>query len=256
MGKFALIQHQRYAHAKQFKRANRTLRKLRTYLGRVIRDIGRKIENNDALEAKFASLLALARRVREQQQRQRGPKVYSLHAPEVECIGKGKAHRPYEFGVKVSVATTLKHCKGGQFVTHVKALPGNPYDGHTLAIVIPDMEALVGSTIARILVDKGYRGHNAPPDHKFRVFISGQKRGVTPQIKRELRRRSAVEPVIGHLKAEHRMGRNYLWLRRGDANNAVLAAVGYNFRRLIRWLRLLLRQLLAALCPASLINPT
>lgn len=87
-------------------------------------------------------------RVREQQQRQRGPKVYSLHAPEVECIGKGKAHRPYEFGVKVSVATTLQRCKGGQFVTHLKALPGNPYDGHTLATVIPDMEALVGNTIA------------------------------------------------------------------------------------------------------------
>ena len=136
-----------------------------------------------------------------------------MHAPEVECIGKGKAHRPYEFGVKVSVATTISQARGGQFVTHVKALPGNPYDGHTLATVIPDMEALVGNTISRILADKGYRGHNAPPDYKFRVFISGQKRGLTPQIKRELRRRSAVEPVIGHLKAEHRMGRNYLWFR-------------------------------------------
>ena len=102
VGKFALIKHQRYAHAKQFKRANRALKKLRTYLGRVIRDIARKIEGDGGLEAVFAQLLALARRVREQQQRQRGPKVYSLHAPEVECIGKGKAHRPYEFGVKVS----------------------------------------------------------------------------------------------------------------------------------------------------------
>jgi IS5 family transposase len=247
VGKFALIQHQRYAHAKQFKRANRMLKKLRTYLGRVIRDIDRKIEGNDALKAKFATLLALARRVRDQKPRQRGPKIYSLHAPEVECIGKGKAHKPYEFGVKVSVATTLSHAKGGQFVTHVKALPGNPYDGHTLATVIPDMEALVGNTIARILADKGYRGHNAPPDSKLRVFISGQKRGVTPQIKRQLRRRSAVEPVIGHLKAEHRMGRNYLLFRRGDAANAVLAAAGYNFRRLIRWLRLLLSQVLNAL---------
>src|SRR5450432_3529692 len=96
VGKFALIQHQRYAHAKQFKRANRMLKKLRTYLGRVIRDIGRKIEGDGGLEAAFAEPLLLARRVREQQQRQRGPKVYSLHAPEVECIGKGKAHRPYE----------------------------------------------------------------------------------------------------------------------------------------------------------------
>src|SRR3982075_2304956 len=247
VGKFALIQHQRYAHAKQFKRANRMLKKLRTYLGRVIRDITRKIEGDSGLEAAFAQLLMLARRVREQQQRQRGPKVYSLHAPEVECIGKGKAHRPYEFGVKVSVATTLSHAKGGQFVTHVKSMPGNPYDGHTLATVIPDMEMLVGNTIERLLLDKGYRGHNAPPEYRFRVFLSGQKRGVTSGIKRELRRRSAVEPVIGHLKAEHRMGRNYLWYRRGDAANAVLAAVGYNFRRLIRWLRLLLCQILVAL---------
>ena len=150
-------------------------------------------------------------------------------------------------GVKVSVATTISHARGGQFVTHVKALPGNPYDGHTLATVIPEMEALVGNTLDRILADKGYRGHNAPPDHKFRVFISGQKRGVTPSIKRQLRRRSAIEPVIGHLKAEHRMGRNYLWYRQGDAANAVLAAVGYNFHRLIRWLRLLLCHILLAL---------
>ena len=106
---------------------------------------------------------------------------------------------------------------------------------------------MVGNTLERMLADKGYRGHNAPPDYKFKVFISGQKRGMTPKIKRELRRRSAVEPVIGHLKAEHRMGRNYLWFRQGDANNAILAAAGYNFRRLICWLRLLLRQILSAL---------
>src|SRR5471030_2803552 len=112
------------------------------------------------------------------------------------------------------------------------------------------MEALVGNTLARILADKGYRGHNAPPDYKFRVFISGQKRAVTSAIKRQLRRRSAVEPVIGHLKAEHRMGRNYLWFRRGDAANAVLAAAGYNFRRLLRWLRIVWRLVLSALLAA------
>src|SRR5207253_7615996 len=250
VGKFALIRHQRYAHAKQFKRANRALKTLKTYLGRVIRDMDRKIADDVWLkEMVFKDILSLSRRVREQKQRQRGPKVYSLHAPEVECIGKGKAHRPYEFGVKVSVATTLRHSKGGQFVTHVKALPGNPYDGHTLATVIPDMEALVGNTIRRAFTDKGYRGHNAPPDYKFRVFIAGQKRRMTPKIKREMRRRSAVEPVIGHLKAEHRMGRNYLWYRQGDAINAVLAAVGYNFRLLIRWLRVFLFRLLTALFP-------
>ena len=249
VGKFALIKHQRYAHAKQFKRANRALKKLKTYLGRIIRDIGRKLGGNAGLLGGIVleRMLARAQRALEQKRGQRGPKIYSLHAPEVECIGKGKAHRPYEFGVKVSVATTLAHAKGGQFVAHVKALPGNPYDGHTLATVIPEMEALIGNTIERILADKGYRGHNAPPTHKFRVFTSGQKRRMTPKIKRELRRRSAVEPVIGHLKSEHRMDRNYLWHRQGDAANAILAAVGYNFRRLIRWLKLLLCQFLARL---------
>ena len=247
VGKFALIQHQRYAHAKQFKRANRALRTLKTYLGRVIRDIARKIEGDPRLETKFASLLSLARRVREQERGQRGPKVYSLHAPEVECIGKGKPHKPYEFGVKVSVATTLKHSKGGQFVAHVQALPGNPYDGHTLAEVIPAIEQLIGNTIERLHTDAGYRGHNAPPEYKFKIYTSKQKRRVTPAIKREMRRRSAVEPVIGHLKDGHRMGRNYLAHRHGDFNNAILAAVGYNFRRLIRWFKILLRLLLAVL---------
>jgi transposase, IS5 family len=240
VGKIALIMQQRYAHAHQFKRANRSLKTLRTYLGRVIRDIDRKSAGREELEEAVAPSLGLARRLLIQDRRQRWPKIYSLHAPEVECIGKGKAHRPYEFGVKVSVATTIGHSKGGQFVLHAKALPGNPYDGHTLATVIPEIERLVGPTIQRIVTDKGYRGHNAPPEYKFKVYISGQKRGVTPQIKRELKRRSAVEPVIGHLKAEHRMGRNYLAHRSGDATNPVLAAVGYNFRIIIKWLRILL----------------
>jgi IS5 family transposase len=255
VGKLALIKQQRYAHAKQFKRANRSLKKLKTYLGRVIRDIVRKIVDREELEETFAKPLALARRVLAQHHKQRVPKVYSLHAPEVECIGKGKAHRPYEFGVKVSVATPIKHSKGGQFVTHVKALPGNPYDGHTLAKVIPAMEALIGNIIERMIADAGYRGHNAPPDYKFRVFTAGQKRRVTPQIKREMRRRSAVEPVIGHLKDDHRMGRNYLAHRAGDAANAVLAAAGYNFSLLLRWLRLLLRQILQRLFATLQLNP-
>jgi IS5 family transposase len=255
VGKYALIKHQRYAHAKQFKRANRFLRTLRTYLGRVIRDIARKIDGDETLQGAFARSLSLARTVRDQKRHQRGYKVYSLHAPEVECIGKGKAHKPYEFGVKVSVATTLSHAKGGQFVTHVKAMPGKPYDGHTLATVIPEMEALTGNTIERVITDKGYRGHNAPPGYKFRIFIAGQKRRMTKAIKREMRRRSAVEPVIGHLKAEHRMDRNYLAHRAGDAANAVLAAAGYNFHLILKWLRLLLLKILALQTGKLLVNP-
>ena len=129
--------------------------------------------------------------------------------------------------------------KGGQFVLHAKALHGNPFDGHTLGPVIADLERLTGVETRRIHVDKGYRGHNHP--EKFRVWISGQVRRVTAAIRREMKRRAAVEPVIGHLKAEHRMGRNYLKGRDGDRINAMLAAAGYNFRLLLRWLAELLR---------------
>ena len=142
----------------------------------------------------------------------------------MECIGKGKAHKPYEFGVKVSLATTVSASKGGQFVLHAKALPGNPYDGHTLKTVLPGIEAMTGATLSRILADAGYKGHNAPKEHKFKVYTQGQKRGVTDAIKRQLKRRAAVEPVIGHCKDDHRMGRNFLAHREGDAINAVLAA--------------------------------
>ena len=247
VGKHALIRHQRYAHAHQFKRANKALRTLRTYLGRVIRDIERKIKGRAELEGLFARPLHLAGRVPRQERRQRGPKVYSLHAPEVECIGKGKAHRPYEFGVKVSVATPIDRCNGGQFVAHIAALPGSPYDGHTLGKVIPAIEAQIGGSIARVVADAGYRGHNAPDGYRLKVYTSGQKRNVTQAIKRDLRRRSAVEPVIGHLKAEHRLDRNYLAHQSGDAVNAVLAAVGYNFRLLLKWLAILCAQILAAM---------
>jgi IS5 family transposase len=246
VAKRAAIMVGRYTHAHQFNRAQRKLKFLRTRLGRVIRDVRRKIEGNPALEDRFATLLALAHRVRHQDHRQRGPKVYSLHAPEVECIGRGKARAPYEFGCKVSITTPVTAPKGGQFVLHAKALHGNPFDGHTLGPVIADLEKLTGVEVRRIHVDKGYRGHNHP--HRFRVWITGQVRRVTKAIRREMRRRAAVEPVIGHLKDDHRMGRNYLKGRDGDRANAVLAAAGYNFSLLLRWFEWLLCALLAALC--------
>src|SRR4051794_8608152 len=156
-------------------------------LGRVIRDITRKIVGRPELADVFALPLSRARRVKDQRQRQRGRKLYSLHAPEVECIGKGKAHKPYEFGVKVSVATPLNGCRGGQFVAHVKALPGNPYDGHTLAAVLPDIENTIGAGLERIVTDAGYKGHNAPKHQRFKVYVAGQKRGLTTAIKRAFR---------------------------------------------------------------------
>ena len=245
VGKAALIRQQRYAHARQIKRANRELRRLRTQLGRVLRDIERKIAGRPELNAVLRRELFNAGRVLAQRRGQRGRKLYSLHAPEVECIGKGKAHKPYEFGVKVSIATPLSAPKGGQFVLAAKALPGNPYDGHTLSTVIAHLGRITGATLSRLIADAGYRGHNAPPPYDLRVYTSGQKRRMTPKIKRKMRRRSAVEPVIGHLKNEPRMGRNHLAHAAGDAINAVLAAAGYNFRRLLAWLARLFACLMA-----------
>lgn len=243
VGKLALIKHQRYAHAKQFKRARGKLRTLKTQLGRTVRDIARKIEGDAALEQTFRRPLWQARRVMTQKPRDPLPKIYALHAPEVECIGKGKSHKPYEFGVKTSIATTLERSRGGQFAVHAKALPGRPYDGHTLETIIPAIEKFTGATLTRILADAGYKGHNAPLTHKFRVFTAGQKRRVTPAIKRQMKRRSAVEPVIGHIKNEHRMGRNHLAHAAGDAANAVLAAMGYNFSLILKWIKALLWRL-------------
>ena len=255
VGKLALMKHQRYAHAKQFGRAKRELRRLRTFLGRTMRDIERSITGAPTLNGLFRRELFNAGRVLEHK-RGRAKKndlppqfapIYSLHAPEMECIGKGKAHKPYEFGVKVSVATTLKRAPGGQFVLNAKALPGRPYDGHTLAPIIPAIEAITGVELKRIIADAGYRGGNAPQPYDLRVFTSGQKRRMTDAIKRTMRRRAAVEPVIGHMKSDHRMNRNFLAHATGDAINAVLAAVGNNFRRLLKWLALWLALFLCTL---------
>ena len=249
VAKRAAIMVGRYIHAHQFKRARRELKFLRTRLGRVMRDIHRKIAGDERRKEIFAPLLALVLRVRFQDQRRRGHKVYALHAPEVECIGKGKARTPYEFGCKVSIATPVTQPRGGQFVLHAKAMHGNPYDGHTLAAAVADIEANTGAQVTRIHVDKGYRGHDFA--NKFKVWITGQVRRVTKAMRREMKRRAAVEPVIGHTKAEHRMGRNYLKGRHGDQANAVLAAAGYNFSLLARWMARLLRAIVQVLMSAE-----
>ena len=242
IAKRAAMMAGRYAHAKQFNRHHRELRLLRTRLGRIIRDIRRKIADQTEVEVAFEWPLSRAAQIRSQRQRQRGWKLYSFHAPEVECIGKGKASAPYEFGVKASIVTTNARAPGGQFVLHTKTLPGNPYDGHTLRAVIEDTQKLIGREIERAYVDKGYRGHDTT--NPRRVFISGQKRGVYGVIKRELKRRSAIEAVIGHMKADGHLGRCYLKGRQGDAANAILTAVGHNLRLVLTWLRIILRSIL------------
>ena len=254
VAKRAAMMAGRYAHAKQFNRHRRELRILRTRLGRLIRDIGRKIAGNESVEAAFALPLARSFQIRSQQQRERGWKLYSFQGPGDRMHRQRQSRAPYEFGVKVSIVTTNARAPGGQFVLHAKALPGNPYDGHTLRDTIEETQKLTGRIIERGYVDKGYRGHDA--ENLRRIFISGQKRGVFGAIKRELRRRSAIEPVIGHLKAEGHLGRCYLKGRDGDAANALLSAVGYNFRRILAWLRVLLRLFLIAIMRAFIIRST
>ncbi|MGI9505875.1 MAG: IS5 family transposase [Geminicoccaceae bacterium] len=220
----------------------RQLRWLRTRLGRVIRDIQRKTDGNADLEALFAEPLARAERIQSQKKGDKG-KLYAFHAPEVECLGKGKPKTRYEFGVKVSVAVTSAVAKGGHFVIGMQSLPGHPYDGHSLQAQIKQTTRLTGIKPERVYADRGYRGHDA--ENKGTVFISGQKRGLTPTIKRELKRRSAIEPVIGYMKSDGLLDRNHLKGAEGDAINAILATVGRNLRLLARWLIIVLGKITA-----------
>lgn len=235
----------RLLHNRGHKQGLRWVGKMRTWLGRLIRDIKRKIAGNVELEAAFKVVLERAEKILGQQPTDKN-KLYALHAPEVECIGKGKARIRYEFGVKTSIATTNERCKGGQFVLGAMAVPGVPYDGHTLAGQIDQVVKLTGKPVKRAYVDRGYRGHKIERDG-LDITIS-QTRGIkSPTIKREMRRRSAIEPVIGHLKDDGHLERNHLTGHEGDAINAILTAAGHNIRLLVRWLKALLVQILVSI---------
>ena len=162
-------------------------------------------------------------------------KLYALHAPEVECISKGKARTPYEFGVKVTLATTLKE----GLVVGCRSMPGNPYDGHTLAQTLEQVGILTNQTPKTAIVDKGYRGVEVP---NVQILRSGQRRGITRTLKAMIKRRSAIEPTIGHMKMDGRLGRNPLKGELGDALHAVLCGAGHNIRLLLKKLRLFCAQ--------------
>jgi len=235
------VQVARYAHARQFKRMQSELKRLRTVVGRVWRDIERQMVNvtDTRLQERASGILARVKRLLEQKRSDKN-KLYSLHAPEVECIGKGKARQPYEFGVKVSVAVT--HKEG--FVVGMKSLPGNPYDGHSLAGALQQVGVLTGTMPKAIFVDKGYRGVEIEGAD---IWRSGQKRGVTAGIRKAIHRRSMVEPMIGHMKTEGRLNRNWLQGAEGDAIHAVLCGAGHNLRMILRAIRLFYAHIIAML---------
>jgi len=226
VGKYALFNHNRYAHARQMKRAKKELRKLKSYLGRVIRDIIRKTPGPDF---ELDKLLRLAERLF-QQKRDDKKKLYSLHAPEVECIAKGKSRAKYEFGCKVAITTTCKD----PWVTSIFAVHNNPYDGHTLQKSLEQSERLTEIKAEDAFVDRGYRGKENHPEGT-RIFVSGTKR-LPMALKKLLRARSGIEPIIGHLKEDHGLTRNHLLGKTGDMINAVLTGCAFNLKKIMRLL--------------------
>jgi IS5 family transposase len=224
LGKKALVMQGRYAHAKQMKRTRKETKKLKNYLGRITRELRRK--TGAGVSPALDELLCLSERLLAQQQHDTN-KLYSCHAPEVECISKGKAHKRYEFGCKVSVAATSRD----NWIVGIQAHHGNPYDGHTLTNVLSQVERMTGSTVKEAYCDRGYRGHKHKGDTI--VHIAGTKRRVKRSLRKWLRRRCAIEPIIGHLKSDGRLDKNYLKGKVGDKINALLCGSGANIRKLI-----------------------
>ena len=175
----------RFRHGRKIKKAAYHLRKLKTYLGRVLRDVKRKRPEGERTE-KMRFLVEMADRVFKQKREDKN-KIYSLHAPEVECISKGKFHKKYEFGCKVSYVTSSK----GNFVLGAQALEKGSYDGHTLRGALSQVSRLlpVGLCVERVYVDRGYRGHKVDD---VGVYIAGQRRIKKKSLRYWLKRRSAI----------------------------------------------------------------
>jgi IS5 family transposase len=235
-----------YAHAKQYKRMRGALKSLRTLVGRLWRDVERQAgEMTGRARQEVQQTLSLVRRVLDQKRNDKD-KLYSLHAPEVACIAKGKTRQRYEFGTKVALAVTHRET----LVVGMRAMPGNPYDGHTLYETLEQAEILSGVKAREVFVDRGYRGEQAR-GLDVKVWISGARRGVSRRLKADIRRRSAIEPIIGHMKNDGLLRRNWLKGRLGDALHAVLCGAGHNLRMILKKLRLLFVQILAACLPVS-----
>jgi IS5 family transposase len=229
--KQALFLTNKYMAARQMRRGRMMMKKVRNYLGRVMRDIERAIARTPDLATSFKGDLAKASKIYAQAINRKEPdKIYSWHAPEVECIAKGKAHKKYEFGCKASFVSTNTR----NFIVGAMAHHGRPYDGHTLDNALGQTEMLTGTKPGQAYVDLGYRGHGVDDTE---VILARQKRGMTPVKKKRQRRRNAIEPIIGHCKNDRKVGpRNWLRGRRGDQINAIAMAIGFNLRKILRWL--------------------
>jgi IS5 family transposase len=234
------LQIGRYAHAKQYKRMRKTLRTLRSRVGRVMRDVERQVDRaSDSGRVALLELIARTKRILSQKPKDKN-KLYALHAPEVECLAKGKVRTPYEFGVKVSITTT--HKEG--LVVGARSMPGNPYDGHTLAEALEQAAILSDVSPEVAIVDRGYKGVAIDG---VKIYHPGLRRGITRGLRAMIRRRSAIEPAIGHMKTDGKLDRNWLKGALGDAMHAVLCGAGHNLRMILRKLRFFYALMLALL---------
>ena len=225
-GKKVFLKQGRYASAGQYNRSKKETKKLKIMLGRVIRDIQRKCSNP---EGRLVKVLQIAQDIFTQKRGNKN-KMYSVHAPEVECIAKGKVHKKYEFGCKVSMVSSSKD----NWILAIDALHGNPFDGHTLKDALHQVKQITGGQPLHAYCDKGYRGvAKEIPDTE--VHLSGKKKkSMKTSLWKWFARRSAIEPIFGHLKSDHRLERNHLQGKDGDRMNAILSGCGFNLRKLLR----------------------
>jgi IS5 family transposase len=237
-GKKLLKKYGGYSHAKQFKKAGRVTRKMRTNMCKLYRSIDRKLSEKLKNSVEFQRLKGLYENLLTRSKNSKD-KIYSLHSPEVECISKGKSYKRYEFGNKVGFVGTLKK----NFILSCKSFHGNPYDGHTLDENLKEAEELLGSNgvIKTALVDLGYRKHNYEGSVTVHVVPRSLKK-YRDSFKKLLKRRSCIEATIGHTKRDNRMDRNYLKGKHGDKANAILAACGHNLRLILAFLLFFLKK--------------
>ena len=226
VGRRAFLKQGRYASASQYKRAKKETRKLKTMLGRTIRDIQRKCPNP---EGRLAKVLTSACAIFNQKRNDTN-KIYSVHAPEVECISKGKVHKKYEFGCKVAMVSSSKD----NWILAIDAVHGNPFDGHTLKDSLNQVKQITGWQPLHAYCDRGYRGA-AKEITDTEVHLAGKKKkSMKASLWKWYARRSAIEPIFGHLKSDNRLERNHLQGKDGDRINAILSGCGFNLRKLLR----------------------
>ena len=248
-----LKQEQRFGHhPRRRKKANNARKKLKTIAGRLVRELRRKLP--EELQEQYERKLKLFEKVLEQKREDKN-KIYSLHEPEVACIAKGKAHKPYEFGSKVSFA--LSPSKG--IILGAVNFTGNPHDSKTVEQTLENMKVVAELEPKEAYGDRGYRGKKKIGKTEIITPRPGKTTYQKRKLKKRFGERTGIEPIIGHIKHDHRMVRNYLKGVIGDQMNAILAAAGFNYRKmlnqikeeiyffilkLIQWMRIYLQNLL------------